>query len=221
LTYKVNGKTVTESFATPAQQRKAEREIEAFRRYRQLERSFVEVNEKICRARPVEDTLTPEKKTAEAIQAAIAREVTTLLGRIFAERKQTGGIVDLEAVEMSFRAALHQAGAAALTQLLPFPEPTAEQRKLPCPCGHQASYREMRLWKLLTALGEVELLPPWYLCPHCHNGQFPVDCELDIENSDHSPGVRRMQALVGQEAPFDHGREQRKILAGLEVTASQ
>jgi hypothetical protein len=28
-----------------------------------------------------------------------------------------------------------------------------------------------------------------------------------------------MQAMVGQEAPFDHGREQMKILAGLEVTA--
>ena len=62
LTYKVNGKTVTESFATPADQRKAEREIETFRRYRELERSFVEVNEKICRSRPVEDTLTPEEK---------------------------------------------------------------------------------------------------------------------------------------------------------------
>ena len=62
LTYKVNGKTVTESFATPAEQRKAEREIATFREYRQLERSFVEVNEKICRGRPVEDTLTPEEK---------------------------------------------------------------------------------------------------------------------------------------------------------------
>ena len=28
-----------------------------------------------------------------------------------------------------------------------------------------------------------------------------------------------MQALVGQEAPFDHGREQMQLLAGLEVTA--
>ena len=62
LTHKVNGKTVTESFATPAEQRKAEREIEAFRQYRQLERFFVEVNEKICRARPVQDTLTAEEK---------------------------------------------------------------------------------------------------------------------------------------------------------------
>jgi len=31
--------------------------------------------------------------------------------------------------------------------------------------------------------------------------------------------VRRMQAIVGQEAPFDHGRQQMKVLAGLEVTA--
>jgi hypothetical protein len=62
LTYKVNGKTVSESFPTPAAQRKAEREIEAFRHYRQLERSFVAVNEKICGARPVEDTLSPQEK---------------------------------------------------------------------------------------------------------------------------------------------------------------
>jgi hypothetical protein len=62
LTYKINGKTVSESFATPAEQRKAEQEIEAFRRYRQLERSFVEVNEKICRVRPVEDTLPAQEK---------------------------------------------------------------------------------------------------------------------------------------------------------------
>jgi hypothetical protein len=140
------------------------------------------------------------------------------LCRIFAERRQTGGI-DLEAVEMGFRAALHQAGAAALTQLLQFPEPAVPQRHISCPCGHQARYRELRSRQLLTALGEVKLSRPWYLCPHCHNGQFPVDRQLDIANRDFSPGVRRMQAIVGQDAPFDRGREQIKVLAGLEVTA--
>ena len=62
MTYKVYGKTVTESFATPAAQRKAEREIEAFRSYRQLERTFVEVNEKICQARPVTESLSQQEK---------------------------------------------------------------------------------------------------------------------------------------------------------------
>jgi hypothetical protein len=46
-----------------------------------------------------------------------------------------------------------------------------------------------------------------------------VDRLLDVENRDCSPGVRLMQAVVGQEVPFDHGREQMKVLAGLEVTA--
>jgi len=62
LTYKVNGKTVTESFATPAAQRKAQREVAEFARYRELSRALIEVNVQICQARPVEDTLTPEEK---------------------------------------------------------------------------------------------------------------------------------------------------------------
>jgi len=141
-----------------------------------------------------------------------------LLDRIFAERKKTGTL-DLEAVEMAFRATMHQAGAAALTQLLQFSEPGADERTIACPCGHQARYRELRSRPLLTALGKVELLRPWYLCPHCHNGQFPVDRLLDVESRDCSPGLRRMQAVVGQEVAFDHGRQQMKVLAGLEVTA--
>ena len=62
LTYKVNGKTITESFSSPAAQRKAEAEVAAFRQYQEWNRAFVSVNEQICRARPVEDTLTPQEK---------------------------------------------------------------------------------------------------------------------------------------------------------------
>jgi hypothetical protein len=62
LTYKVEGKTVTESFANPAAQRKAEREIANFRTYQELSRTLIETNEQICRVRPVEDTLTAQEK---------------------------------------------------------------------------------------------------------------------------------------------------------------
>ena len=119
---------------------------------------------------------------------------------------------------MAVRSAMHRAGAAALTKLLQFPRPTNEQRALVCPCGQQAHYREQRSKPVLTAVGRVRISRPYYLCPHCHRGQFTADVELDIENTESSPGVRRMQALVGQEAPFDDGREQMNILAGLEVT---
>jgi hypothetical protein len=64
----------------------------------------------------------------------------------------------------------------------------------------------------------VQVSRPYYLCPHCHQGQFPADQELDVVDTDFSPGVRRMQAVVGQDASFDYGREQMNLLAGLEVT---
>lgn len=116
------------------------------------------------------------------------------------------------------RSAMHRAGAAALTELLQFPAPAADRRAVACACGHHAHYRELRAKPLLTAVGRVEVSRPYYLCAHCHTGQFPTDVELDIENAEVSPGVRRMHALVGQQAPFDHGREQMQVLAGLEVT---
>ena len=62
LTRKVNGKSVSESFPSAAELRKAQREVEAFHRFRQLSQVLLEVNERICRARPVEDTLSPQEK---------------------------------------------------------------------------------------------------------------------------------------------------------------
>jgi hypothetical protein len=147
----------------------------------------------------------------------VAREVNQLLCRVFAQRRKDGR-TDLEAVESALRAALHQAGAAALTELLQFEAPAADQRQLPCRCGHHAQYQEIRSKPVLTIVGPVRLSRPYYLCSQCHVGQFPVDVELDIENTEFSPGVRRMHALVGQAAPFDHGREQMQLLAGLQVT---
>ena len=62
LTRKVDGKTVSESFSSAAELRKAQREVETFHLFRQLSQELLEVNEKICGARTVQDTLTPEEK---------------------------------------------------------------------------------------------------------------------------------------------------------------
>ena len=113
---------------------------------------------------------------------------------MFADRRKTGRL-DLEAIEMAVRSAMHQAGAAALSQLLRFEPPAAEQRRLACPCGHQLRYQQLRTKPLLTALGWSQVTRPYYRCPHCHAGCFPSDAELDIDNTTFSPGVRRMQAL--------------------------
>jgi hypothetical protein len=66
LTRKIGGKTVTESFASPAAFRKAQREIEEFHRFQNLRAELVAVNEKICQLRPVQEEAqgwtSPEKK---------------------------------------------------------------------------------------------------------------------------------------------------------------
>ena len=119
---------------------------------------------------------------------------------------------------MAVRTSLHQAGAAAMTELLRHGPPPPEQRRLPCPCGHTADYVELRRKSILSVVGRVQLQRPYYLCTHCHHGQYPADAELDVVGTEFSPGVRRMLAVVGHEAPFAHGRQQMELLAGLSVT---
>jgi len=158
------------------------------------------------------------KQTAEAIRQEMAREVDQFLRVVFQQRRKTGRL-DREATEMALRTALHRAGAAALSELLRFPAPAADHRTVACACGEPAHYHDQRARPVLTALGPVEVARPSYRCPRCHGGPFPADRELDIQDTEFSPGVRRMQAMVGQEVPFNRGREQMKVLAGLEVTA--
>jgi hypothetical protein len=155
------------------------------------------------------------KKTAEAIQEEVAAEIARLLEIVFADlRKQ--GHVDLEALEMATRSAMHRAGASVIEQLL-----NASMEVKPetaCGCGRQARFHQMRPKQILTALGRIRIERPYYVCSHCHRGQSPRDRELDVEGTEYSPAVRRMMAIAGSEESFDQGRLLLTDLAGLEVT---
>ena len=108
------------------------------------------------------------KKTVTAVHQEIARELDTLWPRIFAEQRSAGDL-DIEAVELAFRTALHSAGAAGLTELLrqPGPIPTS----VPCTCGNQARYKDMRLKPILTILGPAKMLRAYYCCSRGRQGQ--------------------------------------------------
>jgi len=56
LTQKVEGQTVTQNLPSSAAVRKAESEIAEFRKFQTLTGELVDVNRKICRLRPVEQT---------------------------------------------------------------------------------------------------------------------------------------------------------------------
>jgi len=65
LTRRVDGKTVAESFSSPAAWRKAQAEIEEYHRFQRLIAELIAINEKICLQRPRESpdgAWTPEEK---------------------------------------------------------------------------------------------------------------------------------------------------------------
>ena len=55
LTRKLEGKTVTETFPSPAALGKAQQEVAEFRRFQKLSEELVALNERICKLRPVEE----------------------------------------------------------------------------------------------------------------------------------------------------------------------
>ena len=59
LTRKHQGKTISETFPTPAALEKARREVAEFRRFQELSAELLAVNEQICQLRPV-----PEQQPA-------------------------------------------------------------------------------------------------------------------------------------------------------------
>jgi hypothetical protein len=73
LTRKIDGKTVSDSFSSAAELRKAQREVEAFHRFRQLSQELLEVNEKICRTRPVADAIPPEEEKRRKLSSKRSR----------------------------------------------------------------------------------------------------------------------------------------------------
>ena len=86
-----------------------------------------------------------------------------LLARLFAERQHHLRTY-LEAVETGLRAALHQAGAAALTELLRYEAPAADQHQLPLPLRYHAQYQGLRSKPVFTVVGPARVERPYYLC---------------------------------------------------------
>lgn len=159
---------------------------------------------------------TSQEKKAVAIHQEITREINLLLTRIFAQRHKTGDM-DLQVVELALCASLHQAGTTALTALLAFDPPSWEQRQLPCACGHTARYVELRSKPMLTAGARRSVCA----LTTCASTGVVVSfrwMSSSTSRTRNCPGGRRMLAAVGHEGPFEQGRRQMALLAGLSVT---
>jgi len=62
LTRKVQGRTVTETFASSGALRKAQREVAEFHHFQEMCEQVVVVSEQLCSARPIDDSLSSQEK---------------------------------------------------------------------------------------------------------------------------------------------------------------
>jgi len=80
LTRRVAGKTITETFPTPAAFRKAQQEVAEFHRFQALRAHLVALNEQICALRPVEPpqggwTAQEKKRLLSSIRKGRGRSI--------------------------------------------------------------------------------------------------------------------------------------------------
>ena len=73
LTRKVEGTTITETFASPAELGKAQREVANFHHFQELCQQLIVVNEKICQLRPLEEVFTPQEKKRRKLSSRKSR----------------------------------------------------------------------------------------------------------------------------------------------------
>lgn len=138
-----------------------------------------------------------------------------MVGNILEEQTSNG--LDLESAEMAIRNSAHRIGAIVLEKIV-----NADGGKsaagIECDVGHKAKLVNYRIKKVVTVLGEINVVRAYHHCSTCQTGVIPKDSLLDIIETQFSPGVRRMMALVGAKESFDSGRDDLRILAGVSVT---
>jgi hypothetical protein len=104
-------------------------------------------------------------------------------------------------------------GAWLLLQEGPYPE-----REIPCRCGGQARYERKREGVLFTILGVVHYKRAYYVCPHCHEGTYPLDEQLGLRPGALSAELEELLGKTGAQLPFQKGSDLFTDLTLVEVS---
>ena len=108
-------------------------------------------------------------------------------------------------LEQGLRQLLKQAGSQALGQGLTALEKQYPEAQVACPCGQLADYQFRRTAKTFTVFGWVAYRRAYYLCPDCHQGQYPLDQRFGLQPGQVSAGLAPLLALAGVETAFEEG----------------
>jgi len=125
--------------------------------------------------------------------------------------------VDLEAIEVAIRAAVHAAGAKVLDALLHDVGVGRRDVAIRCSCGAKMRSIGMRDKRVQTLLGWIRFSRSRYRCPTCGKTRYPGDEELGIEHTSRSPGVKRQVSRLGAKEAFREVARDMRELAGVRL----
>lgn len=126
--------------------------------------------------------------------------------------------MDLEALEVAIRAAVHATGAKLLEELLRPVGGGRHENAVRCRCGELMRSKGLREKHVQTLLGGLCFERSRYECPRCGKTRYPGDEELDIVATSYSPGIKRQAARLGAKESFRQVAEDMKELAGVSIS---
>ena len=113
---------------------------------------------------------------------------------------------------------LLEAGARLLQPLLQGIAAVRPRAPVRCRCGRRMRSVGRRAKTFQTLLGPVRLTRSLFVCPRCRASRFPADERLGLAGAGHSPGVRRLAARAGCQAPFAAAADDLRVYAEMSLS---
>jgi hypothetical protein len=152
--------------------------------------------------------------------AAVVAEVGQVLQRGLEQLWAAGLDRDLGQLEVQVQHLFRQAGGRILVGLAEAQVATMEQRRPSCAqCARDLRRVGVRPRYVLGLVGEAQFDRPYYQCPHCGTGVSPLDEVWGLGSGVLSPGLARVVARDGVEAPFEQAASLVAEHLGVEVSA--
>ena len=86
----------------------------------------------------------------------------------------------LSEMEERVRAMLLEIGRFQLSAWLALLDGSYPAPQIKCRCGRASEYQYKREGVLHTSIGTINYKRAYYVCPHCHQGTYPLDEQLGL-----------------------------------------
>ena len=137
--------------------------------------------------------------------ANLGQEFGQYVIQLTAELMGAGEPKSLSEMERQIRQMLLKLGRFLLGVWLTMLVEPYPAEKVACSCGGEAKYQFNRTGTLLTILGQIEYKRPYYLCPSCQKGSYPLDQKLGLRPGQMSAELESLSGMTGAQLSFGQG----------------